>query len=106
VALEMARVQRDVKVNEDLFAQLKAKYQEVQIREKEQIEEVSIELPATDPAGPSNPTDWTTKLLAGLAVGLLLGLVLAFTVESLDTSIGTIDRKSTRLNSSHMHDPH
>jgi capsular exopolysaccharide synthesis family protein len=91
VALEVARVQRDVKVNEDLFAQLKAKYQEVQIREKEQVEEVSIELPATEPAGPSNPTDWTTKLLAGLAVGLLLGLVLAFTVESLDTSIGTIE---------------
>lgn len=97
VALEMARVQRDVKVNEDLFAQLKAKYQEVQIREKEQVEEVSIELPATEPAGPSNPTDWTTKLLAGLAVGLLLGLVLAFTVESLDTSIGTIEDVETLL---------
>ncbi len=97
VALEVARVQRDVKVNEDLFAQLKAKYQEVQIREKEQVEEVSIELPATEPAGPSNPTDWTTKLLAGLAVGLLLGLVLAFTVESLDTSIGTIEDVETLL---------
>jgi len=91
VALEMARVQRDVKVNEDLFGLLKTRYQEVQIRERERIEEVRIELPATEPTAPSNPTDLGTKLLAGLAVGLLLGLVLAFTVESLDTSIGTIE---------------
>ena len=91
VALEAARVQRDVKVNEDLFGQLRTKYQEVQIREREQVEEVTIELPAADPTGPSNPTDWSAKILAGVAVGLLLGLVLAFTVESLDTSIGTIE---------------
>ncbi len=91
VALEMARVQREVKLNEELFTQLETKYQEVQIREREKIEEVHIELPATEPADAANRPDFGTKFLAGILVGLLLGLVLAFTVESLDTSIGTIE---------------
>jgi capsular exopolysaccharide synthesis family protein len=91
VSLELARVQREVKLNEELYTQLETKYQEFQIREKEQIQEVKIELWAADPSAPSNPTDWGTKLAAGGLVGLLLGLVLAFTLESLDTSIGTIE---------------
>ena len=90
-ALQVARLQREVKVHEDLYAFLKGKHQEALIREREQVEEVSIVRPATAPAKPSNLPQTAAKTLVGLVVGLTLGLVLAFVVESLDTSIGTIE---------------
>ncbi|HEU5394365.1 MAG TPA: Wzz/FepE/Etk N-terminal domain-containing protein, partial [Candidatus Methylomirabilis sp.] len=46
-ALQLARLQREVKVHEDLYALLKGKHQEALIREREQVEEVSIVRPAT-----------------------------------------------------------
>lgn len=90
-ALQFARLQREVKVHEDLYALLKGKHQEALIREREQVEEVSIVRPAIPPAQPSNVPQTAAKTLVGLVVGLTLGLVLAFVVESLDTSIGTIE---------------
>ncbi|MEK7367319.1 MAG: GNVR domain-containing protein, partial [candidate division NC10 bacterium] len=90
-ALQLARLQREVKVHEDLYALLKGKHQEALIREREQVEEVCIVRPAIPPAGPSNVPQTAAKTLVGLVVGLTLGLVLAFVVESLDTSIGTIE---------------
>ncbi|MEK7338585.1 MAG: polysaccharide biosynthesis tyrosine autokinase, partial [candidate division NC10 bacterium] len=90
-ALMLARLQREVKVHEDLYALLKGKHQEALIREREQVEEVSIVRPAIPPAQPSNVPQTAAKTLVGLVVGLTLGLVLAFVVESLDTSIGTIE---------------
>ena len=90
-ALQFARLQREVKVHEDLYALLKGQHQEALIREREQVEEVSIVRPAIPPAQPSNVPQTAAKTLVGLVVGLTLGLVLAFVVESLDTSIGTIE---------------
>ncbi|MBI2163352.1 MAG: polysaccharide biosynthesis tyrosine autokinase, partial [candidate division NC10 bacterium] len=90
-ALQLARLQREVKVQEDLYALLKGKHQEALIREREQVEEVSIVRPAIPPPQPSNLPQTAAKTLVGLVVGLTLGLVLAFVVESLDTSIGTIE---------------
>ncbi|MCI0370930.1 MAG: polysaccharide biosynthesis tyrosine autokinase [candidate division NC10 bacterium] len=90
-ALQFARLQREVKVHEDLYALLKGKHQEAMIREREQVEEVSIVRPATAPPRPSNLPQTAAKTLVGLVVGLTLGLVLAFVVETMDTSIGTIE---------------
>ncbi|MGH7394113.1 MAG: GumC family protein, partial [Candidatus Methylomirabilales bacterium] len=90
-ALMLARLQREVKVQEDLYALLKGKHQEALIREREQVGEVSIVRPAIPPGSPSNVPQTAAKTLVGLVVGLTLGLVLAFVVESLDTSIGTIE---------------
>jgi uncharacterized protein involved in exopolysaccharide biosynthesis/Mrp family chromosome partitioning ATPase len=91
LALEVVRLQRDVKVNEDLFSLLKAKNQEAQIRESEQVIEVTIIRPATEPTRPKNPPQTATKTLVGTIIGLTLGIVLSFVVETLDTSIGTIE---------------
>ncbi len=89
--LEAFRLQRDVKINEDLYSSLRAKFQEAQLRESEQIVEVTIVRPATDPTSPKNPPQTATKTLVGAVVGLTLGIVLSFVVETLDTSIGTIE---------------
>jgi succinoglycan biosynthesis transport protein ExoP len=90
LARQYAQLQRELTQNENLFATLRSKLQEVQIKEREQVEEVSLVRPATVPGSPTNPAQTAGKVFAGLLIGLTVGLVLAFVLESLDTSIGTI----------------
>jgi succinoglycan biosynthesis transport protein ExoP len=90
VELGLQRLQRDAKTSEDLLTLLRTKHQEALIKESERIEEVSIVRPATDPIEPVSTDSFNTVLIGGL-LGLMLGLVLAFVQETLDTSIGTIE---------------
>ncbi len=90
VAAQNARLQRELSISENLLAQLRTKLQEVQIKEKEQVEEVTLVRPAIAPTQPINPPQTTGKAMVGILIGLAVGLVLAFVLESLDTSIGTI----------------
>ena len=53
-AIQMSRLEREVKVNADLLATLKGKHQELQIKSAEQIEEVTIVAPAIAPSAPMN----------------------------------------------------
>src|SRR5213594_1548983 len=90
VELSLQRLQREAKTNDDLLALLKTKHQEALIKEAEQIEEVTIVRPATEPDAPLGGETMNT-ILVGAVLGLSLGLVLAFVRETLDTSIGTIE---------------
>ncbi len=90
VELSLARLQRDAKVNDDLLTLLKTRHQEALIKESEGVEEVTIVRPATEPLAPIG-SEGANMLLIGGALGLMLGLVLAFVQETLDTSIGTIE---------------
>jgi succinoglycan biosynthesis transport protein ExoP len=87
---QLAQFQRELNQSENLQVQLRTKLQEVQIKEREQAEEVSLVRPATEPTRAMNPPQTAAKGLVGLLIGLTVGLVLAFVLESLDTSIGTI----------------
>ena len=89
--LELIRLQREVKVNEDLFSVLKSKYQEALIKEAEQIEEVVIVRPALQPTKPVNSPKTLAITFVGMVIGSILGLIAAITFETLDTSIGTIE---------------
>ncbi|HZS94010.1 MAG TPA: polysaccharide biosynthesis tyrosine autokinase [Chloroflexota bacterium] len=90
-AIELNRLEREVKVNSDLHATLKIKHQELLIKSAEQIEEVTIIAPAIAPAGPINAPNTELNLMIGSLMGVFLGIVLAFARESFDTSIGTIE---------------
>jgi polysaccharide biosynthesis transport protein len=90
-AIQMSRLEREVKVNADLLATLKAKRQELQIKSAEQIEEVTIVAPAIVPGAPINAPATEMNLMVGSLMGIFLGIVLAFARESFDTSIGTIE---------------
>ncbi|MBF8290866.1 MAG: putative Non-specific protein-tyrosine kinase, partial [Chloroflexi bacterium] len=90
VELGLQRLQRDAKTSEDLLTLLRTKHQEALIKEAERVEEVTIVRPATDPIEPVSTEGFNTVLIGGL-LGLMLGLVLAFVQETLDTSIGTIE---------------
>ena len=90
-AIQMSRLEREVKVNADLLATLKGKHQELQIKSAEQIEEVTIVAPAIAPSAPMNAPATEMNLMVGALMGVFLGIVLAFARESFDTSIGTIE---------------
>jgi capsular exopolysaccharide synthesis family protein len=90
VSWKLAQLQRELTLNENLLTTLRSKLQEVQIKEKEQVDEVSVVRPAIPPSQPINPPQMGGKTIVGLLIGLTVGLVLAFVMESLDTSIGTI----------------
>ncbi|MBX3332875.1 MAG: polysaccharide biosynthesis tyrosine autokinase [Nitrospira sp.] len=97
-AIQMSRLEREVKVNTDLLATLKAKHQELLIKGAERIEEVSIIAPAITPSTPINGSNITMNLMIGGLMGCFLGIVLAFGRESFDTSIGTIEGVEEFLN--------
>jgi polysaccharide biosynthesis transport protein len=90
VELSLARLQRDAKVNDDLLTLLKTRHQEALIKESEGVEEVTLVRPATEPGAPVGSEAWNT-MAVGALLGFMLGLVLAFVQETLDTSIGTIE---------------
>jgi succinoglycan biosynthesis transport protein ExoP len=89
--LTLARLRREVELNWDLLGQLKAKYQEVMIQESGLIEEVKIIKPALEPSSPINMPNTLMNTVTGGLIGLVVGLVLALIVETMDTSLGTIE---------------
>lgn len=90
-AIELSRLERDVKVNADLYATLRVKHQELLIKSAEQIEEVTIIEPAVAPTVAVNEPHNQLNMVVGTLMGMFLGIVLAFMRESFDTSIGTIE---------------
>jgi len=90
-ALELQRLQRSVNSNEELFGLLEKKYQEVLIKESEKVQEVSLVRPAMLSRVRINPIKVSQTGLAGLILGLVLGLIVALILETMDTSVGTIE---------------
>jgi capsular exopolysaccharide synthesis family protein len=89
--LSLAKYQREVKLQSDLYAELASKYQEILIQESGMVEEVGIVAPALVPESPINPPKIFSSLLIGMLLGLFLGIFFAIVMENLDTSIGTIE---------------
>jgi len=90
-ALQLERLQREVKLQEALYSQLKEKYQEVSIQESGKIHEVNIVRPALEPNAPINIPSKVMIIITGIIMGLVVGIVFSFVAETLDTSIGTIE---------------
>ncbi|MDX8413892.1 MAG: polysaccharide biosynthesis tyrosine autokinase [Mariprofundales bacterium] len=95
---ELARLNRTVTINEDLFNQLEQKYQEVLIRESQKQQTVSMVRPAMVSYNRINPIKIGQTAAAGFLLGLVLGLVISLILEAMDTSIGTIEEVESFLN--------
>ncbi|MDO9565576.1 MAG: polysaccharide biosynthesis tyrosine autokinase [Candidatus Desulfaltia sp.] len=89
--LQLARLERNISVNMEVYTLLEKKYQESLIKEAEKIEEVKIVKPALEPAVPINPPKTLATSVVGTIIGLILGIVFAFIIETFDTSIGAIE---------------
>ncbi len=99
-ALELQRMQRTVRINEDLFDLLEKKYQEVLIKEAEKVQAVSLVRPAMLPVFRINPVKPFQSGMAGLILGLVLGLIVSLVLEAMDSSVGTIEEVESFLNTS------
>ena len=97
-ALELERLEREVDLQEGLYSQLKTKYQETLIKESGRVEEVSVIRPAMVPGSPINVPSKMMIIITGTVIGIILGIVCTFVVETLDTSIGTIEDIESLLN--------
>lgn len=88
--LEFARFTREVQVNEKTYRTLRERLEEARIAEAEKIANASIIERAAVPKAPIYPRKRLGFVIGGL-LGLFVGCILAFVVETLDTSIGTIE---------------
>ena len=90
-ALDLQRLQRTVRINEELYDLLEKKYQEVLIQESEKVQEVSLVRPAMLSYARVNPVRTAQTAVAGFILGLVMGLIIALILETMDTSVGTIE---------------
>lgn len=88
--LEYTRLLRDVDVNKKLYVMLSEKLEEARITEAQKISDVTIVDPAVV-AVPSGTPQKEMGLVLGLLMGLVLGSVVAFVLETMDTSIRTME---------------
>ncbi|MDI9569817.1 MAG: AAA family ATPase [Pseudomonadota bacterium] len=89
--LELAKLEREMAINREIYTLLEKKYHEILIAEAEKLEEVKIVKPALEPGGPINPPKIGNNAAIGTLMGLILGVVFAFLIETFDTSIGAIE---------------
>jgi succinoglycan biosynthesis transport protein ExoP len=89
--LQLSRLERDVERLGQTYSLLETKYQEALIQDAEKPEEVTIIRPAFEPSKPVNPPHTASSALLGAMIGLALGVVFAFIVETFDTSLGAIE---------------
>ena len=89
--LTLARLERKVKLHNQIFTLLETKHQEALIKKSEKLDEVTIVKPALMPDRPINPPRALVNVIIGTIMGLILGMVLALVFETLDTSIGAIE---------------
>ena len=89
--LEQARIQRLITMQEKLYSFFRDKLEEKRYDELvKKDNSISVVERANVPSVPIYPNK-TANSLVGMTIGLMLGFALAFVVESMDTSIGTIE---------------
>lgn len=88
--LEYSRMLREIEVSKRLYAMLKEKLEEARISEAQRVGDVSILDPAIMPASAVNKGP-RGNILLSILLGVVLGFIFAFIIESMDTSIGTIE---------------
>jgi len=88
--IDAGRLQNELEINRKLYALLKERYEKALILEASKTNDTEIVNPAVVPKTPIMAQAAANFFLAGV-IGLILGLVAAFVIESMDTSIGTIE---------------
>lgn len=88
--LEYSRLKREVEVARNIFSMLSQKLEEVKIVEAGKVSGAEIIDQAVMPRSPINDAG-KVNIFLGAFLGLVIGLVLSFVVETLDTSMGTIE---------------
>jgi len=87
-SIQLARLMRNAKVNEDIYLMLKRRYEEAKLQEVAELGNVRIIDEAMKPSVPISPKK-TRNMTFGFVAGLMLGIFLAFVLYFLDDSVKT-----------------
>lgn len=88
--LQLARLERAVKVSENIYLLLLEKYQEARINEVMELGNMRIIDDALAPEDPIKPNKKLNLAIGGI-LGLMLGVMLVFFMEYMDNTIKTTD---------------
>jgi len=88
-SLQLARLERQAKVSENIFIMLKEKYEEVRIKEAGQIGSVRIIDQAYPPLSPIKPKK-KLNLILGALLGILFATTMILAAEAFDTTVKTV----------------
>ena len=88
--LHLARLERAVKVSENIYIILLEKYQEARINEVMELGDIRIIDEARIPNSPIKPNKKLNLAIGGI-LGLMLGVMLTFFLEYMDNTIKTTD---------------
>jgi capsular exopolysaccharide synthesis family protein len=88
--IDTDRLQSELEINRSLYITLKERYEKANMMEATKVQDIEVVNPAVVPRIPVVGQVTANFVFSG-AIGLILGIVAAFIVESLDTSIGTIE---------------
>ncbi len=82
---------KESELQEKLYYELQKKHQDIMIQESGKKDTITVIRPAIAPLGPYNLPSNMAVSFTGLAVGLILGVILAFGLEMMDTSMGSVE---------------
>ena len=88
--LELARLTRNMAIDEKIHTMMVEKYEDTKVAEQAKMGNVRIIERATIPTSPIKPRV-STNILVGIIIGLGLGIGTAFLIHSLDTKLRTLD---------------
>ncbi|MCK5052586.1 MAG: polysaccharide biosynthesis tyrosine autokinase [Candidatus Cloacimonetes bacterium] len=88
--VQLARLERNYKINEKTYTMLIEKYEEAKIAEKSKLGKIRIVEEARIPGAPIKPNKKMNMMIA-IVLGLGLGIGAALLVHSLDSKIRTFD---------------
>ena len=89
--LELARLQRQAEMAQEVLLNIEEQYQGVLIANAEIVPDIVVLQRAVTPSGPTNASSPHERGVTGLALGMIIGIVFAVVAETMDTSIGTIE---------------
>ena len=88
--LELLRLARDQRVNEEIYVLLRTRYEELRIQEAMVTGNVRVVDPAVEPTTPVYPRP-LLNLAVGTFLGAFVGIGLAFVLEFLDSTVAEED---------------
>ena len=94
---ELERLRAEVALNAEMYAQVRSQHEAAALSDSQKTQEIQIIERAID-AVPVTESGRVNNGLIAAAIGLLLGIVIALLVETLDTSIGAIEDIESLLN--------
>jgi polysaccharide biosynthesis transport protein len=88
--LDYSRLSREVEADKKLYSMLKEKLEEARITEAQKVGDISVVNPAVTADIVAGPNKSFGIIVSGI-LGIVLGFAFALVLESLDTSIATIE---------------